>query len=205
LVVGAPTTAEQIVNPDPNVPGGAGLNPGVASSVAPRGTPAGPTEPAAGLMPNGEVDPIPGVGLPIPPTWAKTGLQPRNVARVAAMISSRRTVASIVELLTSRSPALEERRSPIRADGLADVARAYAARISHADPCRYPAFECVGVQRLLMRRGDIGGGGGREPGKSRHHDDVGRENDHREKLCHGTSLVGVDLRLTVRITSLLET
>ena len=40
--------------------GGAGLNPGVASSVAPRGTPAGPTEPAAELMPNGEVTPIPG-------------------------------------------------------------------------------------------------------------------------------------------------
>lgn len=90
----APTTAEQIVNPDPNVPGGAGLNPGVASSVAPRGTPAGPTEPlVAELMPNGEVSPIP--GLPIPPTCAETGLQPRSVARVAA-ISSRRTVISII-------------------------------------------------------------------------------------------------------------
>ena len=96
LVVGARITAEQIVNPDPNVLGGAGLNPGVASSVAPRGTPAGPTEPAAGLMPNAEVAPIPGVGLPIPPTCAKTGLQPRSVARVAA-ISSRRTVASITD------------------------------------------------------------------------------------------------------------
>jgi hypothetical protein len=97
LVVGAPTTAEQIVNPDPNVLGGAGLNPGVASSVAPRGTPAGPTEPlAAVLMPNGEVCPMPGVGLPIPPTCAKTGLPLTSVARVAA-ISSRRTVASIFE------------------------------------------------------------------------------------------------------------
>ena len=98
LLEPAPTTAEQIVNPDPNVLGGAGLSPGVASSVAPRGTPAGPTEPlAAELMPNGEVTPIPGVGLPIPPTWAKTGLPPRSVARVAAMISSRRTVASITD------------------------------------------------------------------------------------------------------------
>src|SRR5260370_2469680 len=96
LVVGAPTAGEQIVNPAPNVPGGAGLNPGVASSVAPRGTPAGPTEPVpAALMPNGEVCPIPAVGLPIPPTWAKTGLPPRSVARVAAMTSSRRTGASI--------------------------------------------------------------------------------------------------------------
>src|SRR5580700_11708156 len=84
LVVGAPTTAEQIVNPDPSVLGGAGLNPGVASSVAPRGTPAGPTEPlAAALMPNGEVSPIPAVGLPIPPTCANAGLQARSVAKVA--------------------------------------------------------------------------------------------------------------------------
>jgi hypothetical protein len=82
---GAPTTVEQTVNPDPNVLGGAGLNPGVASSVAPRGTPVGPTGPAAELMPNGEVTPIPGIGLPIPPTCAKTGLQPRNAARIPAI------------------------------------------------------------------------------------------------------------------------
>lgn len=109
LLEPAPTTAEQIVNPDPNVLGGAGLNPGVASSVAPRGMPAGPTEPlAAALMPNGEVCPIPGVGLPIPPTWAKTGLPPRSVARVTAMISSRRTVASITDnrILGFRRPGL---------------------------------------------------------------------------------------------------
>jgi hypothetical protein len=95
LLEPALTTAEQIVNPDPNVLGGAGLNPGVASSVAPRGSPAAPTGPAAELMPNGEVGPIPGVVLPVPPTCAKTGLLPRSVARIAA-ISSRRTVASII-------------------------------------------------------------------------------------------------------------
>jgi hypothetical protein len=97
----APTTAEQIVNPDPNVPGGAGLDPGVASSVAPSGSPAGPTEPAVALMPNGEVTPIPGIGLPIPATCAKTGLQPRNVAREAT-ISSRRMIASIADDPISR-------------------------------------------------------------------------------------------------------
>jgi hypothetical protein len=96
VVEGAPTTAEQTVNPDPNVLGGAGLSPGVASSVAPRGTPAGPTEPAAEPMPNGEVTPIPGIGLPIPATCAKTGLQPRSIAREAT-ISSRRMVASITD------------------------------------------------------------------------------------------------------------
>src|SRR5580658_577303 len=98
---GAPTTVEQTANPDPNVLGGAGLSPGVASSVAPSGTPVGPTEPAAEPMPNGEVAPIPGIGLPIPATWAKTGLQPRSVAREAA-ISSRRMVASITDDPISR-------------------------------------------------------------------------------------------------------
>src|SRR5580693_1551794 len=132
-----PTTAEQIVNPDPNVPGGAGLNPGVASSVAPSGSPAGPTVPAAELMPNGEVSPIPGDGLPIPPTWAKAGLQPRNAARVAAMISSRRTLASIAD---DGIPALEEGRSPISAGGLADVTRDRAARISCLDFRHHAAF-----------------------------------------------------------------
>jgi hypothetical protein len=97
----APATAEQIVNPDPNVPGGAGLKPGVATSVAPRGRPADPTEPAAELMPNGEVNPIPGIGLPMPPTCAKTGLQPSSVAAIAA-ISSCRTVASITDDPISR-------------------------------------------------------------------------------------------------------
>ena len=96
-VEGAPTTAEQTVNPDPNVLGGAGLSPGVANSVAPNGTPLGPTEPAVPeLMPNGEVTPIPGIGLPIPATCAKTGLQARSVAREAA-ISSRRMIASIAD------------------------------------------------------------------------------------------------------------
>jgi hypothetical protein len=96
-VEGAPITVEQTVNPDPNVLGGAGLSPGVGSSVAPKGTPAGATEPAVeGLMPNGEVTPIPGIGLPIPPSCAKTGLQLRSVVRIAA-ISSRRTVLSLAE------------------------------------------------------------------------------------------------------------
>ena len=98
---GAPTTAEQTVNPDPNVLGGAGLSPGVASSVAPSGTPVDPTGPVAELMANGDVTPIPGIGLPIPATWAKTGLQPRSVASEAA-ISSRRMIASIADDPISR-------------------------------------------------------------------------------------------------------
>jgi hypothetical protein len=52
-------------------------------------------------MPNGEVTPIPGIGLPIPATCAKTGLQPKSIAREAA-ISSRRTVASITDDQISR-------------------------------------------------------------------------------------------------------
>lgn len=71
----------------------AGLSPGDASSVAPMGRPTGGTgEPD--VMPSGEVVPIPGVGLPIPPTCAKTGLQLNNAAAVAA-INARRIVISV--------------------------------------------------------------------------------------------------------------
>ena len=62
----------------------AGLSPGDASSVAPMGRPTGGTgEP--NVMPSGEVMPITGVGPPIPPTCAKTGLQLNSAAVVAAI------------------------------------------------------------------------------------------------------------------------
>jgi len=78
----------------PIVPAGAPLSPGDASSVAPMGIPAGGTgEPAA--MPSGEVGPIPGVGLPIPPTCANAGMQPKSAACIAA-INTRRIMISIV-------------------------------------------------------------------------------------------------------------
>jgi hypothetical protein len=51
-----------------------GLSPGDVSSVAPRGVPVGGTaEP--GPMPSGDVAPILGVALPIPPTCAKAAPQ----------------------------------------------------------------------------------------------------------------------------------
>jgi hypothetical protein len=78
----------------PIVPAGAPLSPGDASSVAPMGIPAGGTgEPAA--MPSGEVAPIPGVGLPIPPTCANAGMQPKSAACIAA-ITTRCITISIV-------------------------------------------------------------------------------------------------------------
>ena len=86
--------AEQVMPApaNPVVPLVAGLIPDVASSVAPIGIPVGETgEPEA--MPSGEVAAIPGV--PIPPTCAKAGLQPKSAARVAA-INARRIVISIV-------------------------------------------------------------------------------------------------------------
>jgi hypothetical protein len=86
--------AEQVVPApaNPMVPLVAGLIPGIVSSVAPMRMPVGETgEP--GVMPSGEVAAIPGV--PIPPTCANTGLQPKSAARVAA-ISARRIVISVV-------------------------------------------------------------------------------------------------------------
>jgi hypothetical protein len=78
----------------PIVPAGAGLSPGDASSVAPMGIPIGATgEP--GAMPSGEVAPIPGGGLPIPPTCAKAAVQPKSAACITA-INKRRIMISIV-------------------------------------------------------------------------------------------------------------
>jgi hypothetical protein len=86
--------AEQVVPApaNPMVPSVSGLSPGDASSVAPKGIPVSGTD-APGTMPSGEVAAIPGV--PIPPTCAKAGLQPKSAARVAA-INARRIAISIV-------------------------------------------------------------------------------------------------------------
>ena len=48
------------------------VTPGVASGAAPKGIPVGATAPPEGLMPRGEVVPIPelGAAVPIPPTCA---------------------------------------------------------------------------------------------------------------------------------------
>jgi hypothetical protein len=68
------------------VPDAVGLTPGAASSVAPRGVPAGATgEP--GPMPSGDVMPsgeAPGEVL-MPPTCAKAEPQPKKTAAVAAV------------------------------------------------------------------------------------------------------------------------
>ncbi len=46
------------------------LTPGVASGAAPKGIPVGATAPPEVLMPRGDVVPIPGVAVPMPPTCA---------------------------------------------------------------------------------------------------------------------------------------
>jgi hypothetical protein len=71
-----------------------GLSPSVGTSVAPRRRPVGGTS-EEGAMPSGEVAPILGVGLPIPPSCAKAGLPPRSAASIAAT-NVRRIVISTV-------------------------------------------------------------------------------------------------------------
>ena len=51
----------------PIMPPGSGLSPGDASSVAPRGIPVGGTD-EPGIMPSGDVAPMLGATLPVPPT-----------------------------------------------------------------------------------------------------------------------------------------
>src|SRR4030088_1123172 len=63
---------------------GAGLTPGDAISVDPRGMPVGETvEPVP--TPSGEVAPMLGVGLAIPLTCAMAGLQTTSAGRTAAI------------------------------------------------------------------------------------------------------------------------
>jgi hypothetical protein len=85
----------------PIVPGGAGLTPGDVSSVAPMGIPVGATG-ELGDMPSGEVAPILGVGLPIPPTCATAGVQLKRAACIAA-INTRR-MSSLHQSLTLPAP-----------------------------------------------------------------------------------------------------
>ena len=63
---------------------GAGLTPGDAISVEPKGMPVGETvEPV--VMPSGEVTPMLGVGLTIPLTCALATLQATSAGRTAAI------------------------------------------------------------------------------------------------------------------------
>ena len=63
---------------------GAGLTPGDAISVEPRGMPVGETvEPVP--MPSGEVAPMVGVGLAIPLTCATAALQMTSAGRIAVI------------------------------------------------------------------------------------------------------------------------
>jgi hypothetical protein len=63
---------------------GAGLTPGDAISVEPKGMPVGDTvEPVP--MPSGEVAPMVGVGLAIPLTCAMAALQTTSAGRIVAI------------------------------------------------------------------------------------------------------------------------
>ena len=71
----------------PGTPAGAGLMPGDAISVEPRGMPVGETvDPVS--TPSGDVAPMVGVGLAIPPTWAIAALQTRSGERTEAINES---------------------------------------------------------------------------------------------------------------------
>ena len=63
---------------------GAGLTPGDAISVEPKGMPVGETAEFV-VMPSGEVTPMVGVGLTIPLTCALAALQTTSAGRTAAI------------------------------------------------------------------------------------------------------------------------
>src|SRR5207248_5841182 len=90
FVLGSADALPIVEHIEPLASVGDGLSPGDVSPVAPMDTPSGGTD-EPGVMPSGEVVPIPESGLPIAPTCAKTGLQPKSTVAVAA-INARRMV-----------------------------------------------------------------------------------------------------------------
>jgi hypothetical protein len=88
----------------PVTPVGAGLMPGDASSVEPRGIPVGETAESV-PMPSGEVAPMVGVGLAIPVTCATAALQMKSAGMTAA------TNEYLIGVF--RFPAASPRRAPI--------------------------------------------------------------------------------------------
>jgi hypothetical protein len=87
-----PTPEHSVVGPIvPNVPDIIGLTPSVLSSVAPSGMPVGATgEP--GPMPSGEVAPMLGTGLGIPPTCANAGLHAKSAPKAVTISAQRITL-----------------------------------------------------------------------------------------------------------------
>jgi hypothetical protein len=83
----------------PVVGQGNGLSPGDASCVAPMAIPVGATD-EPGVMPSGEVAPMLGVGLPIPPTCAKAEPQLNSIAK--AVIIAERVIMRSTFYLRSR-------------------------------------------------------------------------------------------------------
>jgi hypothetical protein len=82
---------------------GAGLTPGDAISVEPRGIPVGATaEPVP--KPSGEVAPMVGVGLAIPLTCAMAALQKRSAGMTAAINENRIGVLRLPAALPQRVP-----------------------------------------------------------------------------------------------------
>jgi hypothetical protein len=87
----------------PVTPVGAGLMPGDAISVEPRGMPVGETaEPIP--KPSGEVAPMVGVGLAIPVTCAMAALQTKSAGITAATSENRLDVFGLPAALSQCAP-----------------------------------------------------------------------------------------------------
>jgi hypothetical protein len=99
-----PPPSKVVVEPDiaddalPVVGQGNGLRPGDASCVAPMAIPVGATD-EPGVMPSGEVAPMLGVGLPIPPTCAKAEQQLNSTA--AAVTIAKRVIMGLTSSSTA--------------------------------------------------------------------------------------------------------
>ena len=110
----------------PVTPVGAGLTPGDAISVEPRGMPVGETvEPAP--MPSGEVAPRVGVGLAIPLTCAMAPWQTSSAGRIVTINES------FIGMLLWRPVAERQRTSARRGARFRAVSSVRVVELSHRD------------------------------------------------------------------------
>jgi hypothetical protein len=114
-----------VMEPRADVPAAVGLTPGVASSVAPRGTPVAPTD-APGPIPSGEVKPS-GTGAPVPTVpWANALLQPRRTDTV--VVTNERLIRCHPPIELDKPAGAQYSQSPMDAKGGAVMRTAFHVR-----------------------------------------------------------------------------
>ena len=116
----------------PVTPMGAGLMPGDAISVEPRGMPVGETAVPIPI-PSGEVAPMVGVGLAIPLTCAMAAFQATSAGMTAATNENRIGVLRLPAALPQRAPLSISFAAISPGARLSDIGQSFSSSASSAE------------------------------------------------------------------------